>query len=95
MGNLSIQIDETMSEQQLQEELARSQKQIQVLHQRLMQLEQSNNGGGRVPETMLLSDSFLKRAFAVFGHSMVASLIVMVPFYLIVFLMMMAVGFSM
>ena len=81
-----------MSEQQLQEELARSQKQIQALHQRLTMLEQSRTTN--TPETMLLSDNFLKRAFAVLGHSMVASLIVSVPFYILLFLMMMAIGFS-
>lgn len=81
-----------MTEQQLRDELDRSQKQIQVLHQRLSLLEQT--GPRKLPETLLLSDNFLKRAFTVLGHNMVASLIIMVPFYLLMFLLFLAMGVS-
>ena len=36
----------------------------------------------------LNSDSFLKRAFATYGYVMVASLIIMLPLYAIIFLVM-------
>lgn len=34
----------------------------------------------------LMSDSFLKRAFAIYGYSLVAGLIIMGTFYLILFI---------
>jgi hypothetical protein len=43
----------------------------------------------------MFSDKFLTRAFAVFGHNFVASLIVSIPFYILFFLVMMTVGYSM
>ena len=36
----------------------------------------------------LNSDKFLKRAFAIYGHSVVAGLIIVVPIYLLMFLFM-------
>ena len=36
----------------------------------------------------LNSDTFLKRAFAIYGYMMVAGLIVAIPFYIILFLIM-------
>lgn len=38
-----------------------------------------------LPQTKILSDSFMTRAFAVYGHSLVAGLIVGLPVYLIYF----------
>jgi type III secretory pathway component EscR len=35
----------------------------------------------------LNSDKFLKRAFAIYGYMMVASLIIAIPFYIIIFLL--------
>ncbi len=81
-----------MTQQEFTQELAKAQKQIQVLHQRLSLLEQGGNGS--VPDTMLLNDSFMKRAFAVLGHSVVASLIVSVPFYILMFVIILALGLS-
>ena len=51
-------------------------------------------GYSDLPDSMLFSDSFLKRAFAVLGHYVVASLIVMVPIYLVIFLIAALVGAS-
>lgn len=81
-----------MTQQDFIEELTRAKKQIQVLHQRLATLE---HGGKRsVPDTMLLNDSFLKRAFAVLGHSMVASIIIALPFYALMFFILIMFGLS-
>lgn len=41
-----------------------------------------------LPETALLAHSFLKRAFAVLGHYLVASLIIVIPFYMLMFFVM-------
>ena len=38
-----------------------------------------------LPQTALLSDSFLTRAFAVLGHYVVASLLIALPFYVLIF----------
>ena len=81
-----------MTQDEFTQELTKAQKQIQVLHQRLTLLEQG--GKSTVPDTMLLNDSFMKRAFAVLGHSMVASLIVTIPFYAILFVIMLVIGLS-
>ena len=37
----------------------------------------------RVPDSLIISPNFLKRAFTVYGHSMVAGLIVAVPIWCI------------
>ncbi len=39
-----------------------------------------------VPKTNLMSHSFIKRAFAIMGHYIIASLIIVIPFYLIIFI---------
>ena len=36
----------------------------------------------------LNSDKFLKRAFAIYGYMMVAGLIIAIPFYILIFLIM-------
>lgn len=81
-----------MTQHEYAQELTKAQKQIQVLHQRLTLLEQS--GKGNVPDTMLLNDSFMKRSFAVLGHNTVASLIIMIPFYALMFAIIFALGIS-
>jgi hypothetical protein len=40
-----------------------------------------------LPDTQLLSTNFLRRAFAIWGHMIVAQLIITVPFYCLFFLM--------
>ena len=59
------------------------------LRQRVESLERGTDlslGHDVLPQTMLLSDSFLKRAFAVLGHYFVASLIIAIPFYILIFI---------
>jgi hypothetical protein len=76
-----------MNEQNLASELERAKKEIDTLRRRLELLE-SEETVTRLPRTMLLDESFLKRAFAVFGHYLVAGLIVSIPFYLLAVLIM-------
>ena len=78
-------------EPHLAAELAQARKEIEHLRQRLDALER--NGAARsLPETALLDHSFLKRAFAVLGHYLVAGLIIAIPFYILIFLLMVAIG---
>ncbi len=57
------------------QELQSLRNQVQLLEARLNAL----------PTTNLLSKKYLVRAFAVLGHSTVASLVIMVPLYAIIF----------
>ena len=44
----------------------------------------------KLPNTALISPSFMSRAFAVWGHYFVAQLIIAIPIYIIVFLIAMS-----
>jgi len=74
------------------QELARE---VESLRLRVQQLESSFEVAPHMPRTSIISDKFMTRAFAVFGHNFVASLIVSIPFYILFFLIMMTVGSSM
>ena len=80
-----------MSESELTKALESATEEIQSLKMRLNALEQASGGKTGLPDTKLLSDNFLTRAFAVWGHSLAAGLIVAIPFYIIVFIIMLAV----
>jgi len=71
-----------MTEYELANELSDARDEIDALKQRIDALERISEP---VPNTMLLDTSFLKRAFAVLGHYMVASLIIALPFYILIF----------
>ncbi|MBS3097776.1 hypothetical protein J4209_03175 [Candidatus Woesearchaeota archaeon] len=43
----------------------------------------------------LNSDKFLKRAFAIYGYTMVAGLIIMVPFYALMFIIILIASLTM
>jgi hypothetical protein len=67
--------------------------QIKALQESLHSLEQKVQYlEANSPQTWLLSDNFLKRAFAVMGHYLVASLIIGIPFYIIMILLMLMFG---
>ncbi len=42
----------------------------------------------------LNSDKFLKRAFAIYGYSIVASLIIMIPFFIIILIISLLIIFA-
>ena len=50
--------------------------------------------GKRIPDSNIVSDSFLKRAFAVWGHNFVAQLIISIPIYILYFILMFALEMS-
>jgi hypothetical protein len=64
-----------MTEEELAQEIQHSRKEIARLNRRIDELQ---------ARTALISPSFMRRAFAVFGHYFVAGLIIAVPFYAIV-----------
>lgn len=78
-------------EEQLANELAQARQEIAVLRRRLDALETT----GRIeslPLTALLNHSYFRRAFAVFGHQLVASLITAIPFYIMMFMILMSMS---
>lgn len=74
-----------MNEQELAAELSEARQEIAHLRRRLDALD-AEPPATRLPDTMLLDHSFLKRAFAILGHYLVAALIISIPFYLLFFL---------
>ncbi len=56
---------------------------IRTLKNRVEKLESTYAVAPRLPQTGLIADSFLRRSFTVWGHSFVASMIIMIPFYII------------
>ncbi|MBD3309749.1 hypothetical protein GF351_00870 [Candidatus Woesearchaeota archaeon] len=42
----------------------------------------------------LISDNFLKRAFAIYGYTLVAGLVIMIPVYIIMFLFILIFTFA-
>ena len=67
-------------------------QEILSLKERIAQLEGQSQRSPSLPQTMLLSDSFLSRAFAVFGLYLVASLIILIPLYAIIIVFMLMFG---
>jgi hypothetical protein len=75
-----------MSESDLSKSLEQAIAEIETLKTRIDSFERSMNLRRTLPNTSLLSDKFLQRAFAVLGHNFVASLLISIPFYVIIFL---------
>lgn len=73
------------------------QQEVQYLRGRVSALEsnQQMNQLEGLPNTWLLSHSLLKRAFAVYGHYVLAGLIIAVPFVCFYIMLMLAFGVSM
>lgn len=65
-------------------EIRELKEQVANLEQRLKYLEV--NSIKKLPNTSLISSNFLSRAFAVFGHYLVAALIVSIPLYAVAFI---------
>lgn len=62
---------------------------VELLRARVARLEARID---EIPRTMLLSRSFMARAFAVLGHYLVAGLIIALPFYVLMFFFALLVG---
>jgi hypothetical protein len=81
-----------MTDEDLKQRLDTALADIQQLQQRVLSLEQTQGPGQKRVDTSLVADSFLKRAFAVWGHNFVAGIIIAIPIWFFVFIIMLAVG---
>lgn len=81
-----------MLEIELQEALAKANSELQSLHARVSALEKKTIASAALPNTDLLSDKFLTRAFAVLGHYFVAGLIIALPIYALIFIVFIVIG---
>lgn len=73
-----------MSHEEMELEISNLKKKINYLENHL-------NYQPKLPDTNILSDNFLKRAFAILGHYIVASLIIVVPLYILIFIIAFAI----
>ena len=81
-------------DQQLAAELAEARREIELLRRRLDAVEGMQSEPD-LPDTMLLDPGFVRRAFAVWGHNFVASLIIVMPIYiLMVIVIILVAGWS-
>ncbi len=76
--------EEVLTNDELTDRLEKSNAKIINLHRRLTRLEKGGAHTG-LPNTMILSHSFIKRAFAVYGHVLAVGLIIMIPLYCVIF----------
>ncbi|MBN1446479.1 MAG: hypothetical protein JXA28_01010 [Bacteroidetes bacterium] len=83
-----------MEEQDLQHRLSELQSHLKTLEERVISMERRQSMQPDLPQTALLSGSFLTRAFAVLGHYIVASLIIAIPIYIIIFVVILMIGIS-
>ncbi len=60
---------------------------IDYLEKRIADLENKLESlQNDIPQSGIMSDSFIKRAFTIFGHNLTAGLMIMIPFYLLFFI---------
>lgn len=83
-----------MEEQDLQHRLNEVQTHVKTLEERVVSMERRQSMQPDLPQTALLSGSFLTRAFAVLGHYIVASLIIVIPLYILIFIVAIVIGLS-
>ena len=62
-------------------------KRLMLVEAELQRMNDSINQATKLPDTALFSPSFLSRAFAVWGHALVAQLIIAIPIYCLIFLL--------
>lgn len=83
-----------MEEQDLQRRVGELDSHVKLLEERIVSMERRQSMQPDLPQTALLSGSFLTRAFAVLGHYIVASLIIVIPIYIVIFIIAIAIGLS-
>ncbi len=83
-----------MDTPELQNRLEGLDQRIDGLERILRDIKERQDAMPALPKTNLLNGSFLSRAFAVLGHNLVASLIIVIPMYLLMFIIFIVVGMS-
>lgn len=82
-----------MTESEATTAIVPSQPEIEALQTRIHELEaQVEALQSRLPNTWLLSDNLLKRAFGVYGHYLLAGLLIAVPIMACMFFMLFMLG---
>jgi len=75
-----------MTNEEISNALEKAMQDIEGLKSEINELKSKGDLGSHLPRTNLLSDNFLTRAFTVLGHYIVASLIIVLPIYLLIFI---------
>ena len=88
MSDIIPQNLEENSLEALQSRVAELEKQLQMQSLELETLVQ------RVPDSLIISPNFLKRAFTVYGHNLVAGLIIAVPIWCISLVIFFLIGMA-
>jgi hypothetical protein len=83
-----------MSQTDFQHEINVLKSHLKVLEERIVSTERRQAQLPVIPQTNLLSGSFLTRAFAVLGHYTVASLIITIPLFIVIFIIAIAISLS-
>lgn len=82
-----------MSEEDTSTAITAIQPELEALQARVHELEtQLQAVQGSLPKTWLLSDNLIKRAFAVYGHYLLAGLLIAVPIMACSFFMFFVLG---
>lgn len=81
-----------MSDENLRQELDGVLAEIKSLQNRITVLENQSATAGHIPQTALLSESFLKRSFTIWGHNFVAGIIIALPIWLVVMVVLLLLG---
>jgi hypothetical protein len=79
------------NDQEIRLDVTALQEEIVYLRGRLAALE-SRASADRLPSEGLHSPRFLARSFAVFGHSLVAELLILIPVYIVIVFLLLAGG---
>ncbi len=83
-----------MTNEELTLELEKTNQKIKLLSSQIAYLKTTSENSNQLPDTKILSDKFLTRAFAILGHYIVASLIIVIPFYIIIFILALVFGIA-
>ena len=81
-----------MSEAELKKSLKQAREEILALNNRVEMLEASSSKIRKLPDTMLMSDQFIKRPLGVWGHKFVIDLMIAVPIWFLMMLIALSVG---
>jgi tetrahydromethanopterin S-methyltransferase subunit B len=81
-----------MEAQEMQQRLNALDQRLDAIERMVQNVSERQDAMPALPKTNLLSGSFLTRAFAVLGHYLVAGLIIVLPIYLIIFIVFLIIG---
>ena len=90
---IGLRKDEIMSDSDMRRDLDEALASVRSLQNRIIELELKGSVPAvPTPTTSLLSDSFLKRAFTIWGHNFVAGLIIAAPVWFIIIIVLAIAG---